>query len=355
MKMNVYAVVFSIIAVIIIAAAAYTYAFSQNLATTNVSLSNLPVIGKAPNFQGISAWINSAPLNISQLKGKVVLVDFWTYSCINCIRSIPHLEAWYNAYGSNGLVIVGVHSPEFLFETNYTNILSAVRRFGITYPVAIDSNHSTWNAYGNEYWPADYLIDANGNLRYVAFGEGDYNQTEEVIRELLQSAGHGVQANLTSVPLGVNFSGVETPEIYLGYQYVDEHGGNVTKDAENKIVAYGVPNVTENDTVYLSGEWYDAPDSIIAVSGSKLFLTYHAKSVNIVASGNATTSISLTLDGKNLTADELGTDAHLSNGTAYVKVSSSRLYNLVNASTYGWHTLEIDAPENLRVYTLTFG
>jgi thiol-disulfide isomerase/thioredoxin len=179
--LNLYLVVFGIVATIVVVAALSTLLFNQNASAKNVSLANLQNLGPAPNIQGISAWINSLPLNISQLKGKVVLVDFWTYSCINCIRAIPHLNAWYNEYGKDGLVIIGVSTPEFQFEHNYSNVLTAVRKFGIEYPVALDNNYSTWDAYNNEYWPADYLIDANGNIRYVSLGEGGYNQTEQVI------------------------------------------------------------------------------------------------------------------------------------------------------------------------------
>jgi cytochrome c biogenesis protein CcdA/thiol-disulfide isomerase/thioredoxin len=145
----------------------------------------------APNFQGIAAWLNTAggaPLSVKSLRGKVVLIDFWTYSCINCQRSLPHVEAWYQRYRADGLVVVGVHTPEFAFEHVVSNVRSAVQQFGITYPVAVDNSYDTWNAYDNEYWPADYLIDASGEVRYESFGEGQYGQTETAIRQLLVAA-----------------------------------------------------------------------------------------------------------------------------------------------------------------------
>lgn len=350
---------FGIIAALVLVAAFSTFAFNKNLANSspkNISAANLTNYGPAPNLQGISGWINSGPINISQLKGKVVLVDFWTYSCINCIRSIPHLNAWYGAYGANGLVIIGVHTPEFQFEHNYSNVYSAVQRFGVRYPVALDNNYSTWDAYGNQYWPADYLIDRNGNVRYVVFGEGNYNQTEAVIRELLQNAGYKIQQNLTSVPLGVNFSQIGTPEIYVGYSRARAPIGNGQGFAPNRTVNYSFTAISKNNTVYFSGNWYNAPDSMIAGgNGSKVFLVYYAKKLNIVADGNSSTMIGVKVDGSSEQQDYLGADVHLSNGTAIAAVNSSRLYNIVSAPSAGWHTIEIDASKGFRLYTFTFG
>ncbi len=366
---NIYLIVFGIIAVIIIAAALSTLLFNHKASAKNVSLSNLQNLGPAPNIRGISEWINynslglsenSSHLNMSQLKGKVVLVDFWTYSCINCIRSIPHIEAWYNEYGKDGLVIIGVSTPEFQFEHNYSNVLSAVKQFNITYPVALDNNYSTWDAYSNEYWPADYLIDANGSIRYVALGEGGYNQTAQVIRELLESAGYSIPSYTTNVPLGVNFSDIGSPEMYFGYQELENGRTNYFGDSEgfhpDTKYNYTLSNVSRPNTIYLGGEWYSAPDSMIAVNGSEIFLIYQARKVNVVASGNGTsTSITVKLDGENLNASYLGSDAHLVNGTAVVNVSASRLYNIVSAPSYGSHILEIEAKPGFRIYTFTFG
>jgi hypothetical protein len=226
--------------------------------------------------------------------------------------------------------------------------------------VALDNNYSTWDAYNNEYWPADYLIDANGDIRYVSLGEGGYNQTEQVIRELLQSAGYGVPSNMTNVPVTVNFSGIGSPEMYFGYQELDtgmtNYFGNSPGLQAGRVYDYALPNVSKPNTIYLGGSWYSAPDSLIAENGSVMFLIYEAKNVNVVASGNGTnTSITVRLDGQNLAADYLGADAHLVNGTATVNVSSSRLYNIVSAPSYGTHVLEIVANRNFRIYTFTFG
>ena len=227
MRINAYVAVFGIIAIVIVAAGLSALVSQQGPAQTITSASDLPNIRKAPNFQGIAAWINSAPLNISELRGKVVLVDFWTYSCINCIRTIPYLNAWYSKYRNEGLVIVGVHTPEFDFEKNYSNVLAAVKSFGIEYPVALDSNDGTWVAYDNQYWPADYLIDKNGEIRYTQIGEGDYITTETAIRALLQNAGYKVSPEIAADSVsgtGVNFSKIGTPELYVGYLTATIHG-----------------------------------------------------------------------------------------------------------------------------------
>lgn len=355
MKISIYVVVFAAIAVLIIIAGLSTVVFNKNLSAKNVSLANLPDYGPAPNLQGIAGWINSQPINLTSLRGKVVLIDFWTYSCINCIREIPHLNAWESEYGNNGLVIIGVSTPEFEFEHNYTNVANAVQRFGIKYPVALDNNYSTWDAYDNEYWPADYLIDKNGDVRYVALGEGGYNQTEQVIRELLQNAGYVVPVYTTNVPLGVNFSGIGTPEIYLGFGRAREPIGNIQGFSPNTTVNYTYQNVTFNNTVYFSGKWYNALDGMIAESNSsKLYLIYKAKNVNIVASGNYS-NITVKLDGSNLTQQYLGADIRLVNGKAIATINASRLYNIVSAPSYGWREVEIDASPGFKIYTFTFG
>jgi thiol-disulfide isomerase/thioredoxin len=358
MKVSIYLLIFGIVGLLVVAAVLSTLVFNKNLSSKNIPLANLTNYGPAPNMQGIAYWINSPPLNLSELKGKVILVDFWTYSCINCIRTIPHLNAWESEYGSNGLVIIGVHTPEFQFEHNYTNVKNAAERFGIKYPVAMDNNYSTWDAYGNEYWPADYVIDKNGNIRYASLGEGNYNQTEAVIRELLENAGYAIPSESTNISSTVNFSGIGSPEMYFGYSEVAGHGSYFSSaDAlyPNRTVNYTRPNATLQNVIYLSGSWYDAPYSMVAVNNSRIFLIYKAKNVNIVASGNSSTIV-VKLDGRNLSQSYLGSDMRLSNGEAIATINSSRLYNIVSAPSYnGWHTLEIDANPGFRIYTFTFG
>ena len=362
MKMNVYIIVFGIIVVIIIAALASTFFFNQSSLPSpqqNISLSSLKNYGPAPNIQGISGWINSAPLNLTQFRGKVVIVDFWTYSCINCIRSIPYLNAWYKEYGgNNGLVIIGVSTPEFQFEHNYTNVKNAVEKDGIMYPVALDNNYSTWTAYNNEYWPADYIIDKNGDIRYEVFGEGGYNTTQQVIVELLKNAGYNVSDNMTLPASTTNFSLVRSPEMYLGYQEIETGRTDVLGNPQgyipNNAVNYTATNISQGNTVYLEGAWYDANYSIVSESNnSKLFLVYDAKNLNVVASGN--TSITVKIDGKPANQSFIGTDGKIVNGTDYVTINQSRLYDLINAPSYGIHEIEIDAHKGFHVYTFTFG
>ena len=165
----------------------------------------------APEFQGLTNWINSPPLTMSQLRGKVVLVDFWTYSCINCIRSLPYVEKWYATYHDKGFEVVGVNTPEFAFEHDPANVAAAVKRDDIVYPVALDNNYDTWNAYDNDSWPADYLIDQSGQIRYVSLGEGDYNKTEEAIQQLL-GINQPLQTPTSNVPIAQD----QTPETYFG-------------------------------------------------------------------------------------------------------------------------------------------
>lgn len=354
MKVNIYAAVFGTIAILIVVALLSVFVFNQNLSANNVTLSSLQNLGPAPAIHGISAWINSPPLNLSQLRGRVVLVDFWTYSCINCIRTIPYLNAWESKYGDNGLVIIGVHTPEFQFEHNYSNVLAAVEKFGIRYPVALDNNYSTWDAYGNNFWPEDYLIDKNGDIRKVTIGEGDYNQTEAAIRLLLENAGYNITGEgAVNITENYNLSEVESSEIYLGYAKARAPLGNSQGFSPGNLTTYMITNLTQVNVPYLSGTWYDAPDSIIAVNGSKIFLVYYAKNVNVVASGNAI--ITIRLDGKDLSQAYLGADAQVSNGNAMVNVTSPRLYNIVSAPNYSAHLLEIDANPNFRIYTFTFG
>jgi len=357
MRVNAYVAVFGVVGIVVIAAAVASLVWPAGQASPGGATS-LPDLGRAPNFIGISAWINSAPLNLSQLKGRIVLVDFWTYSCINCIREIPYLNAWYARYGEEGLVVVGVHTPEFQFERNYSNVLTATKSLGIKYPVALDNNYSTWNVYGNEYWPSQYVIDQNGVIRHTQLGEGDYNTTETVIRELLQSAGYSVGPGGASNPVNataVDFSKIGTPEIYVGYNTIRAPIGNPQGFSPEHVVNYTIQGPLQNNTVYFSGEWYNANDSMIAVgTNSKVFLIYDARSLNIVAQGNSST-IRVELDGSNLSQTWLGSDMSLKGGVASASITMARLYNLIRAPSYGWHEIEIVTSAGFRLYTFTFG
>jgi cytochrome c biogenesis protein CcdA/thiol-disulfide isomerase/thioredoxin len=192
-----------------------------SLAKCPIGSAGLVNCGEAPGFKGITAWLNTAggkPLSLASLRGKVVLVDFWTYSCINCQRSLPHVEAWYKTYARDGFVVVGVHTPEFAFEHVVSNVRAEAGQLGVHYPVAIDNNYDTWDAYDNESWPADYLIDANGDVRHIGVGEGDYTGTERLIRQLLADAHPGIALPAsTSVP-NKTPTGEINPETYIGFE-----------------------------------------------------------------------------------------------------------------------------------------
>ena len=313
----------------------------------------LPIIAKAPEIVGILNWINSEPLKIEQLKGKVVLVDFWTYSCINCIRTLPYLKGWYEKYSDKNLVIIGVHTPEFEFEKDLNNVKAAVEKYGIKYPVALDSNRETWSAYKNNFWPRKYLIDKEGNIRFDHIGEGGYEETENVIQELLNEIDSNFSINMTPVSSDTDFSKIGTPELYLGYRFARSPLGNLEGFSPEQIVEYKNKTPELANTIYLSGKWENKEDRMISSENSKLFLIYKARKVNIVAGGKG--KISILLDGKNLSKNFFGEDIKDENGSTSVFIDSQRLYNIVSGPNYDPHILEIDAESGFELYTFTFG
>jgi thiol-disulfide isomerase/thioredoxin len=321
---------------------------------------------KAKDFTKISEYINTKPISLDDLKDKVVLVDFWTYSCINCIRTIPYLNEWYDKYSDDGLVIVGIHTPEFEFEKSSDNVKSAVQKFGIKYPVLQDNDKETWKEYENRYWPRKYLVDDEGYIRYDHIGEGAYNETEKVIQALLtERAGHlGIQnINLNDSQnvdsdsrfksQDVDFSKIKSPELYFGYEFARASLGNIEGFKPNQIVSYNLPENSEikHNMIYLEGKWKNNPDNMELLSNNgSIVLKYNSKSVNIVAGGNG--NFTVTQDGKLITND-LSKDS--SNGDKFI-VDEQRLYNLVTNKDYGEHTIEIDVKgEGFQIYTFTFG
>src|SRR5919206_1390087 len=236
--------------------------------------------GRAPDFAHISDWLNTPgdrPLSLASLRGKVVLVDFWTYSCINCLRTLPHLEAWDRAYRKDGLVIVGVHTPEFAFEHSLPNVRKATRRLGVRYPVALDNDYATWSAYSNQYWPAEYLIDRRGHVRHVHFGEGDYEGTEHAIRSLL--------AVRAQAPPVADRTPTEqtTPESYLGYARLDRYAGSpVVQDRE---ASYRFPSRLPADELAYAGRWRVEGQRIVAGRNARLRLRFRARNVFLVLGG----------------------------------------------------------------------
>jgi thiol-disulfide isomerase/thioredoxin len=317
----------------------------------------------APELTNISGYINSEPIKLADLRGRVVLVDFWTYSCINCIRTIPYLNAWYEKYADDGLVIVGVHTPEFEFEKDYNNVKGAVERFGINYPIAQDNEKQTWNAYENRYWPRKYLIDSEGYIRYDHIGEGAYAETEKVIQSLLAERTEHSSANFTidqtiSNPestQNVNFGRINTPELYFGYQYAREPLGNSEGYKPDQIVKYTIPDDTNviPNRIYLAGEWKNNADHMELQSEvGHIVLSYSAKAVNIVAGGSGELRI---LEDNHSHPDDSSRGMDVSEDST-VKINGQRLYNIVMQKEYGSHQIAIDvAGRGFQIYTFTFG
>lgn len=309
----------------------------------------LPKFAPAPNFVGITDWINSSPLTIEQLRGKVVLVDFWTYSCINCIRTLPYLKNWYEKYKGNGFIIVGVHTPEFEFEKDVNNVKDAVKRFGITYPVAMDNNYGTWEAYNNSYWPAHYLIDQDGIIRQFHFGEGGYLETENGIRSLLGLSLLKEPSIKTEMVTAI----AQTPETYLGYK----RGHSYTSENEIKSDAtslYTFSKALGTDKVGLKGEWQVKDEYIISESNdSTMTLNFMANRVYLVLGGESSLPITVELDGKPLLKENMTVDMN-QKGEIFVK--EPRKYDIVDMKGAGGrHDVTLHIPKGIRAYAFTFG
>ena len=316
----------------------------------------------APEVARISGYVNTEPVTLGDLKGKVVLVDFWTYSCINCIRTIPYLNAWHEKYAGDGLVILGVHTPEFEFEKDYNNVKAAIEKFEIKYLVALDNEKGTWKAYENRYWPRKYLVDNEGYIRYDHIGEGAYDETEKVIQSLLSERAAYIGSNTTidqsiSKPenaQSVNFGRIGTPELYFGYQFARTPLGNPESFRPDQIAKY---TIAENATIapnriYLDGEWKNNADHMeLQSEAGRIVLSYSAKSVNIVAGGSGELHVSE--DGSDLTGESRGSDVS-EQGT--VAINGQELYNLTIHDGYGDHEIVIDViGSGFEIYTFTFG
>ena len=294
--------------------------------------------GPAPDFHRISHWLNTPgdrALTMKALRGKVVLIDFWTYSCINCLRTLPHVTAWYARYRSSGLVVVGVHTPEFAFEHDLSNVRAATRRYAVRYPVPLDNDYGTWNAYGNQYWPAEYLIDRRGHVRHAHFGEGEYPQTEGLIRRLL------AEKPGTSLPAAVQKPDqtpheLVTPESYLGYQRLDRYAGLPVR--EDKSAEYAFPKLLAQNELAYAGGWTVGPQRIVAGSDARLRLHFQAMRVYLVLGGQG--RVEKLVDGR-----PVGTTA----------VSGDRLYTLLSFPKAVDGTLELRFSPGLSAYAFTFG
>jgi cytochrome c biogenesis protein CcdA/thiol-disulfide isomerase/thioredoxin len=297
------------------------------------SASSLQDYGAAPDFQGISAWINSRPLTIQQLRGKVVLVDFWTYSCINCLRTLPHLKAWDATYRKAGLVIVGVHTPEFAFEHVVSNVRRATHDFGVRYPVAVDDHDRTWNAYQNGAWPTEYLIDRSGQVREIKEGEGQYDETERAIRELL---GESPDAHLAAVR-DLTPQHLTTPESYLGWSRLARYvGSRLHPDAEAQ---YRFPRTLALNELAYAGRWRVERERIVAGRNARLRLHFLAQEVYLVLSGRG--RLQVLVGGRPVKT---------------VRVSGlSRLYTLLRYPGLSEGSLELRFTPGITAYAFTFG
>ena len=308
----------------------------RQLGGTNGAAAPTPGTAAAPELRGISSWINTPDdraLSLSALRGKVVLIDFWTYSCINCLRTLPHLKAWDAAYRKDGLVIVGVHTPEFAFERVPENVSSAVRRLGVRYPVALDNEYATWNAYQNEYWPAEYLIDRTGRIRRTHFGEGEYDVTESAIRRLLGEKVRGQRTAVADETPDV----VTTPESYLGYARLDRFAGSrVVPDAAAR---YRFPNRLRQDELAYAGTWRVNASHVVAGPDARLRLRFAARKIHLVLGGGGI--LTVLVDGEPLES---------------VRVSGTpRLYTLARFERLTDGILELRFAPDLEAYAFTFG
>ncbi|MCJ7436943.1 MAG: redoxin domain-containing protein [Acidimicrobiia bacterium] len=328
------------LALVVFAAAAVVFASGSDpeSVTGTVDVANLPVGPTPPGLDGAKGWINSKPLTDADLAGKVVVYDFWTYSCVNCIRTLPHLRALHDRYAKDGLVIVGVHSPEFEFEKDHGNVADAVQRLHVEYPVALDDDMNIWNAFGTQYWPQKFVADRKGHVRYGHVGEGGYRETENVVRELLGVPASAPRASTegnvkASPPPTQNIS----PETYLG---LERGSGAATLD----------------------GPWTSEAQYVQAdAAGAAIALAYSAREVNLVLApgerGAAAIDVTVELDGAPLPPEYRTPDTMVDDqGATFVRVTGSDLYRLVIGPAVGQHTIGLTArAPGLRAFAFTFG
>jgi len=324
----------------------------------------LPVEGTLPPLTGAIQWLNSPPLTAGQLRGKVVLIDFWTYSCINCLRTLPYVKAWSQKYRDMGLVVIGVHAPEFAFERNIDNVKKAAHDLGVDYPIAIDNNYAIWRAFGNQYWPAHYFVDAQGRIRHHHFGEGEYEQSEKVIQQLLAEAGHpeaaqvatGLEQHAKGVEAAADGNDMMSPETYIGYTRAENFmspGG----EAPNRDHAYAAPSSPDVNDWGLAGTWkVGAEHATLVAPDGRIVYRFHARDLHLVlgpGAGGKPARFRVTIDGA-APGDARGTDVN-ADGTGVV--TEQRLYQLVRQTgNVTDHTFAIEFLDpGVEAYAFTFG
>lgn len=314
---------------------------------------------KAPDLVGIAHYINTTPEQLEKdMEGKVVLYDIWTYSCINCVRTLPYITAWNDKYADDGLLIIGIHSPEFEFEKDLHNVQLAVDKHGITYPVVLDNDWETWDAFENRYWPRKYIADHEGYIRYDHIGEGAYEETEKIIQQLLDERASDLGMQIATADSLVDIEEFEhtsfrTPELYFGYKFAQGRNqlGNTEGFSPNNQVTYSLPENFQQHYFYLDGTWENLEGSMKLVSDSgSIVLLYHAKEVNIVSANDA--DLEIFLDEKPIPDSYAGKDVV----DGKVKTTGDGLYNIVNSDEPSSHLLKINVSEpGFEMYTFTFG
>ena len=341
----------------------------------------------APEFAGTQEWINSEPLTMDSLRGKVVLIDFWTYTCVNCIRTLPFLREWYDRYSDEGLVIVGVHTPEFDFEKIYENVVDATVNEGVAWPVVQDNEFSVWRSYSNRYWPAKYLIDQTGKIRYTHFGEGKYGETEEMIRQLLEEAGMTAAQDM---PLpedqGRDATFMRegrdtTPELFAGWKFtvIQQRGGFGqgdeylsaaaesfdTEDQTEVAAEFEAPSSLQRNLIYFNGPWAIGPESARHAAETDHFdhylaLKYSARSVNAVLTSDSGEPyrVRVTVNGEYLTDENRGGDVIIGDdGVSYLEVTDPKLYRIVEHPT--WEASQVlqlsSMSDDFGIFSFTFG
>jgi thiol-disulfide isomerase/thioredoxin len=327
----------------------FLLSFNKNPDAPNLDYSTQSHGPRAPEIVNPSGFINTdnRPITIGEFKGKkVVLIDFWTYSCINCQRTLPYVKSWYDKYKDQGLEVISIHTPEFSFEKVQSNVQNYVTGNNIKYPVVLDNDYSTWNAFGNQYWPRKYLINQNGEIIYDHIGEGDYDKTEEAIQKALaelnqtQNTGVEVSSDITTPPDQIPMDGekIGSPETYFGSSRNTYLANGIPGRAGEQTLK--LPSTFDLNNLYLEGTWQFSQEFASAETSGKIVFPYSAKNVYMVASANSPITVSIIQDGKKIKD---------------LTISANTLYHIIDGADYGTHTLEIDTPPGLNAFTFTFG
>ncbi len=329
-----------ILLIVFVGALSYQYLLDKNGGLQLIRPKNI-MMGdvNAPGFEGGTGWVGNNSQELKKLlsENKLVLVDFWTYSCINCQRTLPYLKQWWEKYKDKGLMIIGVHSPEFEFEKVMTNVEAAMRRYGVTWPVVSDNDYKIWRAYANHYWPAKYLINPDGKIIYTHFGEGEYEETEKIIRENLQKLGYDLSGTQLGKKSEAKMSGGQSPETYLGYERGRFGNGDQIRPDELKV--YSSEEALMSDLAYLSGEWKVGEESAIAGKDAVIEYKFTGGEANLVMGSSNTGSVKILIDGK---VEKI------------IPVKDHDLYNLYKGESKTG-VIKLEFEEGVEAYAFTFG